>query len=164
MSICLVAVIDSTKARFLTLEPSDSSDSSAGFRLIEHKSLLNSASEVQGQDVWSSTKTGRNRGVTGQAHSYDDHRENHLIEFERRFAQTIATQIINLIQVHQAQQFLMVGEPQIFGLMREALTSGLPKKIKISELTKNLCHLKPHELHEYLAHKQLLPAQKRVSH
>lgn len=161
MSICLVAVIDSTKARFLTLEPSDSSD--YGPRLIEHELLLNSAQELQGQNVWSSTKTGRNRGAAGQAHSYDDRRDSHLIEFERRFVQTIATQIINLIQVHQVQQLLMIGEPQILGLLREALVSGLPQKIKISELSKNLCHLKPHELHEYLAHKQLLPAQKRVS-
>jgi protein required for attachment to host cells len=163
MSICLVAVIDSTKARFLTLEPSDSSEYGSSPKLIEHESLLNSASEIKGQDVWSSTKTGRNRGAAGQAHSYDDHRESHLIEFERRFVQTIAARIINLIQVHQVQQFLMIGEPQILGLMREALVSGFPQKIKISELNKNLCHLKPHELHEYLAHKQLLPAVRRVS-
>ncbi len=35
----------------------------------------------------------------------------------------------------------------------------LPKDIKINELAKNLCQLKPHELYEYLVNKELLPAR-----
>ena len=44
-----------------------------------------------------------------------------MIEFERRFAQKIATNIAHLTQVYQAQRVLLIAEPQILGLMREAL-------------------------------------------
>ncbi|MBW4615988.1 MAG: host attachment protein [Desmonostoc vinosum HA7617-LM4] len=163
MSLFLVAVIDGAKARFFTLEPQEFPEYESGPNLIEHQALSNSVKELPGQELWASTKTGRNRGAGDQAHSYDDHREKHMIEFERRFAQTIAAHIVNLIQVHHSQQLLMIAEPQILSLMREALIIVLPKNLKFSELTKNLCHLKPHELHEYVASKKLLPAYKRVS-
>lgn len=43
--------------------------------------------------------------------------------------------------------------------MRDVLVPVLPKNITISELVaKILCHLKPHEHHEYLVSKQLLAA------
>jgi protein required for attachment to host cells len=163
MNKYLVAVIDGTKARFLTLKPSELPGYDSGPNLIEHEALLSSNNELQGQDLWTSTKTGRNRGVAGQAHSYDDGRDNHMVEFERRFTQNIAAKIANLIQAHQIQQLLMIAEPRILGFMRETLTPILPRNIKTQELAKELCHLKPYELHEYLASKQLLPPHKRVS-
>ncbi len=163
MNKYLVAVIDGTKARFLTLKPSELPGYESGPHLIEHEALLSSNSELQGQELWTSTKTGRNRGVAGQAHSYDDGRDNHLIEFERRFTQNIAAKIVNFMQAHQIQQLLMIAEPRILGLIRESLTPVLPRNIKINELAKELCHLKPHELQEYLANKQLLPPYKRAS-
>ncbi|OUL22624.1 host attachment protein [Nostoc sp. T09] len=163
MNRYLVAVIDGTKARFLTLKPSELSGYESGPNLIEHEALLSSNSELQGQELWTSTKTGRNRGVAGQAHSYDDGRDNQMIQFERRFTQSIAAKIVNFIQAHQIQQLLMIAEPRILGLIREALTPILPRNIKTHELAKELCHLKPSELHEYLASKQLLPPHKRAS-
>ncbi|MBD2353881.1 host attachment protein [Tolypothrix sp. FACHB-123] len=163
MNRYLVAVIDGTKARFLTLKPSELPGYQPGPSLMEDEALLSSQSELQDQELWTSSKTGRNRGVAGQAHSYDDGRDRHLIEFERRFIQSITNKIVNLLQIHQIQQLLVIAEPQILGSMRTAITPVLPKNIKIHELAKDLCHLKPHELHEYLASKQLLPPHKRVS-
>jgi protein required for attachment to host cells len=161
MSKYIVAAIDGTKARFLTLEPGELG--APGPKAIEHEGLANAAQEIQGQELWSSSKTGRNRGVGGQAHSYDDRREHHMIEFERRFAQAIATRIVELAQTHQAQQLILAAEPQILGLMREALAPLLPKTLKMSELAKDLCHFKSHELHQYLASRELLPAYKKAS-
>jgi protein required for attachment to host cells len=158
MSRVIVTVIDGTKARFLTLEPSDIPTYELETHLVEHEGLTNVAKEMQGEELWSSTKPGRNRGSSGQAHSYDDGRESHMIEFGRRFAQAIAAKIAGLIQASQAQQLILVAEPQTLGLMREALAPILPKTLKMTELAKDLCHLKPHELQEYLVGKELLPA------
>jgi protein required for attachment to host cells len=158
----LVAVIDSTKARILTLEVDEFSADGIDPRLIEHDAVLNTQ-DTQGQDLWSSTKTGRNRGVSGQAHSYDDHREDHVVEFERRFAHTIAAQLANLIQVHQLQHLLLVAAPQTLGLVREACTAALPSHLQITELAKDLCHFTPHKLHQYLAGQGLLPEPVRQS-
>ncbi|WP_019502170.1 host attachment protein [Pseudanabaena sp. PCC 6802] len=160
MSKYLVAAIDGTKARFLTLENGELG--APGPHPVEHEGLVSPAKAMQGQELWSSSKTGRNRGVSGQAHSYDDRREHHTIEFERRFAHAIATRIVDLVQTHRTEQLLLVAEPQILGLMREALAPALPKHLKMSELAKDLCHFKPHELHEYLASRELLPAYKKA--
>jgi protein required for attachment to host cells len=161
MSRFLVTAINSAKARFFTLEPAAHPEFESSPKLVEHHSIVCPEQELQGDELWANTKTGRNRGAGGQAHSYDDHRQNHLIEFERRFAQSIATQLLNLAQTHQAQQLVLVAEPQILGLLREAIVPVLPKHLKMVELARDLCHLKPHELHEYLADKGELPARSR---
>lgn len=154
----VVVVVSSVKAKFFVLELPDFPDAESSLKLIEIEQLLNSAQKLQGQDLWSSTKPGRNRGSTGQAHSYDDHRDNHRVEFERRFAQEIATKLFQVLKTNQARHLLLVAEPKILGIMRETLIPDLPKNIKLIELVKDLCHLKAHELHQYLATKDLLPA------
>lgn len=163
MSDFLVAVVSGTQARFLTLEEAQFPEYESGPNLVEHQELLNQAKEMRGQELWANVKTGRNQGAGGQAHGYDDHRQNHLSEFGRRFAHAIATEIVNLTQVHHPQQLLLVAEPQILGVLREALAGVLPKNFNIQELNKDLCKLKPLELHEYLAAKNLLPARKKVA-
>jgi protein required for attachment to host cells len=162
MSDFLVAVINGTRARFLTLEEAQFPECESGPNLVEHRDILNLAKEMRGQELWANVKTGRNQGAGGQAHGYDDHRENHLSEFGRRFAQAIAAEIVNLSQVHHPQHLLLVAEPQILGMLRETLAAALPKNFNIQELTKDLCKLKPQELHEYLATKNLLPVRKKV--
>jgi protein required for attachment to host cells len=158
----IVAVIDGSRARFLTLEPVDFPEHESGPNLIEQAELYNASHEQPDQELWANVKTGRNRGAGGQSHSYDDHRQNHRVEFERRFAQEITSQLISFTQIHQAQHLLLVAEPQILGLMREALAPVLPKHLKLNELAKDLCQLKPNQLHDYLASKELLPAHRKA--
>jgi protein required for attachment to host cells len=158
-----VVVISGTLARFFTLEPAENPEYQSGPNLIECDSLTNAANELHGRDLWATTKTGRNRGSSGQAHGYDDHRDNHLGEFERHFAKEIVAKIVELTQTRYVDQLLLVAEPQILGFVRDAIAPQIPKHLKIQELAKDLCKLKPLELHEYLAAKELLPARKVVS-
>lgn len=159
----LVAVIDSTKARFLTLDIEQLPDDNFGPNLIEREALCNPTKELTGQELWANTKTGRNRSAGARAHCYDDHRENHMVEFERRFAQNISNKIFSLIRVYKAGHLVLIAEHRILGLMREILIPILPKNLKLVELAKDLCQVKPKELHEYLAHKKILPERKRMS-
>ncbi|NEP18744.1 MAG: host attachment protein [Leptolyngbya sp. SIO4C1] len=162
MSRYLVAVIDGTQARFLTLEPVEFEGHESGPNLVEHSGLHSAAKEMQGQELWANVKTGRNRGSSGQAHGYDDHRQNHLIEFERRFAQSIAGRLAELAQVHQARQLILVAEPQILGLMREAMSAHSLRQLSVQDIAKDLCRLSPRALHDYLAERSLLPAYQRA--
>ncbi|MGK7877516.1 MAG: host attachment protein [Xenococcaceae cyanobacterium] len=163
MNQSVVAVIDGTKARFFTLEQAELPECQSGPNLIERECLTNVAKDLQGKQLWANTKTGRNRGSRSQGHGYDDHRQNHLGEFERSFAKEIVTKIAKLTQANQSQRVLLVAEPQILGFIREVLSPLVPKNLRIQELAKDLCKLKPLELHEYLAAKNLLPARKIVS-
>ena len=163
MNQSVIAVIDGTRARFFALEQAAVPEYESGPNLVEKECLANSAKELQGKELWSNTKTGRNRGSGNQAHGYDDHRNNHVGEFERSFAKEIVTKIIDLTHTCQCQRVILVAEPQILGFVREALIPLIPKNLKIEELAKDLCKLKSLELHEYLADRELVPARKVVS-
>lgn len=152
----LVAVIDRAHARFLILVPAKIPED--GFTLTEQTGLLLPEAEASGAELWSSTKTGRNRGPQGQAHSYDDHRQEHALEFERHFAREIATHMHQIVQDRQLQAVLLIAAPHILGLIRPALESVLPKTIELTDVAKDLCHLTPYEIQEYLIEQELIPA------
>lgn len=160
MSKFVIAVVSGTQARLFTLEESELFPERANLK--EHQGLNNPTGELQGKELWANTKTGRNRGSNGQAHSYDDHRQDHVIELERQFAQKIISRIIDLLESQQARQLILVAEPQILGLMREDLKTALPKNVYLRELSKDICSFSLSQIHDYLARKQLLPARARI--
>ncbi len=163
MSKFLVATINGAVARFFTLESAPLSEYDEGNQtLVEHESITSAEGELPGKALWSNVQSGRNRGAGGKAHRYDDHRQNHKIEFERRFAKSIAAHLVDLAQTHHVRQLTIAAAPQILGLIREVFTPLSPKKLTLNELARDLCHLKPHELHDYLAKKGQLPARSRL--
>jgi protein required for attachment to host cells len=164
MSPVLVVVADGTKARFFTLETAERPEYQSSPYLLEDEVRVNPAQDLSGQQLWSGPKSqaGHYQEGKGSAHSYDDRRQNHEIEFERRFAQEIAAQILNRTQAHLVQQLFLIAEPRLLGLLRKVLVPSLPKTLVLSELDKNLCHLTPQELHQYLADSDRLPFPKRA--
>ncbi len=161
MNQAVVAVMDGTKARFFTLKEAEFPEYESSPNLVEHECLTNMAKEMTGRELWANTK-GRNRGSRNQVHGYDDHRQNHISEYERHFAKDISHKISDLLREWESHLILLVAEPQMLGFVRESLMPHLPKNIKLEELAKDLCKLKPLELHEYLAHKHLVPPRKAV--
>ncbi|MFQ4142879.1 host attachment protein [Chlorogloeopsis sp. ULAP02] len=160
MNQVLVAVINGTRARFLTLEQPELPEYESGPNLVEHKSLFNPVKELQGKELWASVKTGRNQGQGSQAHAYDDGRQEHLNEFERRFAGAIANEIANINKSKRIQRLLLIAEPHILGVLREVVAPLLPKNLQIQDLAKDLCKLKSKDIYEYLANKNLLPTRR----
>ncbi|WP_026732644.1 host attachment protein [Fischerella sp. PCC 9605] len=163
MNQVLVAVIDGTRARFLTLEQAELPEYESSPNLVEHKSLFNPVKELQGKELWANVKSGRNQGLSGQAHAYDDGRQQHVTEFERRFAQVIGNEILNFTQAKRIQRLLLIAEPHILGIVREVVTPLLPKNLQIQDLAKDLSKFKLKEIYEYLASKSLLPIRKQAS-
>ncbi len=157
-----VAVINGTQARFFTLDSTAISKYESSPNLIEQEGLSDSTQELHGQELWANTKTGRYRGSNGQAHSYDDHRQNHKIEFEKRFANKISDAMLTIIQTNDARKLILVAEPKILGIMRSAMTNNSFKNLHIQEVAKDLCHFKVNQIHDYLAKKELLPACQKV--
>ncbi|MGK7896406.1 MAG: host attachment protein [Xenococcus sp. (in: cyanobacteria)] len=157
-----VAVMNGTQARFFTLDSAATSKYESSPNLVEQQSLADSTQELHGQELWANVKTGRNRGSNGQAHSYDDHRQNHKIEFEKRFAHKISDAMLNIIKTNDARQLILVAEPKILGIMRSSMTDNLFKALNIQEVTKDICHFKVNQIHDYLAKKELLPACQKV--
>ncbi|MGF1603966.1 MAG: host attachment protein [Thermosynechococcaceae cyanobacterium] len=154
MSQCLVIVVNKTKARFLSLkepEPLEQGDA----HLVEQQELLNPIQSQMGRELWANPKSGGNRAGTFQVHGYDDHRQKHLDEFDRRFAQAIGDEINSSIHLSQNHRVLLVAESQVLGYLRQAL--DLPKTVAVRELAKDLGKLPPQEIYSYLLNKQILP-------
>lgn len=155
MNPVLVVVADGAKVRFFNLSEKNIRGELCPY-LIEDEALLNPEQKLPGQQLWSGAESqaGRSQAGKSQAHSYDDRRRDHEVEFERRFARLISKQILS--QAHQVHHLLLIAEPRLLGLLREALGPSLPRTLKLRELDKNLCHLKPEELYEYLADRHFL--------
>ena len=161
MNQVLVAVMNKTRGRFLTLDWGEFPEYESGPNLVEQKSILNPIQESQGKELWASVKTGRNQASGSEAHAYDERRESHVVEFERRFAQMIAQEILLLIQDGYIPQVLLVAEPQILGIVRQEITPALSTKLQVQDLAKDL-NYKALEIHEHLANYHLLPVRKRI--
>lgn len=158
----IVATIDESKAQFYMLEPAIFPEFQSGPNLIECGELHNSTAELRGEELWANVKTGRNRGAASQLHSYDDGRQRHLIEYERRFIQTLATEINHLVRSLRADCLLLSADPQIIGLLRKVLIPALPPNLEVTEIGKELGEFSPMELHEYLAGKGYLPPRNNI--
>ncbi|WP_026100917.1 host attachment protein [Synechococcus sp. PCC 7336] len=163
MSKYLVVVMDGTKARFLTLKPVDFPEHESGPDLIERDGLTDEAKGMHGSELWANVQTGRNRGSNSRGHTYDDRRQNHIVEFERRFAHAIVDKIVQFEQAEGIRRLIAIAEPQILGIVRGLLPTALTNRLQIHDIAKDLCHLKPHEIQEYLAKKSLLPARNAVT-
>jgi protein required for attachment to host cells len=146
------------KSAFFALEEKEFTRGEFRPHLIETEGLVNPEQKLLGQQLWAGTESqaGHFQEGKSQAHSYDDRRRDHEVEFERRFAQAITEQILSQTQTRPLHHLLLIAEPRLLGLLREVLKPALPKKLKLRELDKNLCHLRPQELHEYLANRHLL--------
>jgi protein required for attachment to host cells len=157
-----VAVMNGSQARFFTLDSTALSQYESSPKLVEHEGLSDSTKALLGQELWANIKTGRNRGSNGQAHSYDDHRENHEIELGKKFANKISRALLNLVKDYKATQLILVAEPQVLGRMREVMTDHRFTQLSLTEVAKDICHFSSDQIQDYLAKKTRLPACQKV--
>lgn len=164
MSHNCVVVAGGSRARFFTLQDAEFPEMQSGPNLHEVNDLINLEKETRDSDLWSDTKSGRNRGGgNSPTHGYDDHRSQHQDEFERRFARDIAREAARLTRQNSTQQLVLVAQKRILGFLRHELDLLTKTGIEVRELAKDLTKLSPLELHEHLAREHLLPAR-RVRH
>lgn len=155
-----VVVTNGARARFFTLEPPEYPELESGPNLVEHNQLDNPFREMHGEELWSETKTGRNRAaIGGPAHGYDDHRNQHRDEYERRFASSVADECYRLSQSHKASDVVIVSQKRMLGFLRSAMESRM-NGVRTVEIAKDLSKLSPLQLHEHLARERALPPRR----
>lgn len=156
MSDYCVVVADSARARLFSLKEAESG--AGGPNLIEISDMANTEAELAGRELWSDTNTGRNAAPDSGAHSYDDHRNRHREEIERRFAKEVAAAVAAAVGREKASRVVVAAEARMLGQLREAMK--LPATVQISEVPKNLSKLSPQELHGHLAADNALPVRR----
>ena len=161
-SKCCVLAADGTRARFLTLESAQFSEPKSGPQLVEKKNLINPNLDIRGRDLWSDPKTGRGRAAGGgPSHGYDDHREQHADEFERRFAKKIAEDTALFLHACRHEQLVIAAQKRMLGFLRPELKRCLKEQVQVRELAKDVTKLNPTELYNHLAHRNLLPRRRQ---
>lgn len=157
MSDYCVVVADGARARLFSLEQADIGE--AGPNLVEISDLANPEAEEAGKEIYSEDKSGRNVSTGGGgAHGYDDHRDRHAEENERRFAKQIVAATAEALAQQKAGCLVVAADPRMMGHLRDAMGSSAPG-LKVKEVAKDLTKLSTHDLHEHLAADQLLPAR-----
>lgn len=156
MSEYCVVVADGARARLFSLEEAEISES--GPNLVEVSDLTNSEVEAAGKEIYSDDKSGRNASPGGGAHGYDDHRDRHIDESERRFAKQIAAAAADAVVRQKPGCLVVAADPRMLGHLREAMSSSVGG-IKIQEVAKDLTKLAPQELHQHLSTDHMLPAR-----
>ena len=133
-----VVVADGTRARFFTLTPG-APKGEAGATLLEREDLISTEKEVPGEAMWGDVKSGRGTApFGGPAHGYDDQRERHEHEFERRFAQRITDEAVRLAQQEKAAHLILVAETRLLGYLRNALHIPAHMSFGVHELAKDM--------------------------
>lgn len=96
-------------------------------------------------------------GNTNTVHGFDDHLDAHQVEIDKRFSREINTRLRLLLQESAAGKLIIAAESKILGRLREQMGDEYSSKIQVDEVTLNLCHMRPVEIHERLAQLSLIP-------
>lgn len=156
-----VVVADGAHARFLSLEPADLPGVESGPNLVERDSLVNAEGEMSGRELWTDPKSGRNTtSSSGMTHGYDDHRDRHMDEFLRRFANKITESALRFTKEQQAKKLVLVAEKRMLGFLRHELVIPPNTDIEVKDLAKDLTKLSLNDLHSHLGKEGLLPQRK----
>lgn len=157
----MVVAMDNAKARFLTLKPAELPEFMSGPDLVELEVLYNPEERASDETVFSTARGGRRSTAQGNGHGYDDHRERHRAEFERRFFQDVVARCERLSRRQGADQLVLVADARTLGRIRDTLDSRLNGNgVAVNELAENLAGLAPNQLHTRLANQRCLPARK----
>lgn len=148
MNNCCVVTADRRVARIYLRE--EAAELVSGSRLAEQAEVLNSENMARGHDA-PQTRSERNTSrQSGPMHPYGDQRQQHRLEIDRRFARDVAGKAVSIVGSWRNGSLLVIAEPQMLGLLRDALDGRLAKEIELKELARDYTHLTPGKLHRLL--------------
>lgn len=147
MANTCVVVADGARARLFIVDTSEADKA----RLVEMEDLVNTEYRARGADVLPKVRSTRNTGrQSGPVHPYAQRRLRHRLELEKRFAQDVAGKVAGLTQSWGHGSVILIAEPRMLGLLREA-GRGVPKHgVTTKELAKDYTQLTVSELHQHL--------------
>lgn len=148
MNNCCVVVADGSRARLFLLE--EAKELVSGSRLVEVADLVNAEGTAHGGDAPRRRSERNTSRQSGPVHPYGDKRLQHRVEVDRRFAMDVAERTLSLIGGWPRGSLLLIAEPHMLGLMRDALHGALGSGIELKELAKDYTHLTSSKLHRQL--------------
>lgn len=137
-----VAIIaaDAARARFITAEIFEDSDTEGSPRLLEHAALNNPLGESRQHEEFSDRPSRKPSGAgpRGASPATDDHRERHEQEDERRFAQRIIEEAQRFVGVHHPGKLVIAAGPRLLGVIRKEIGDRHWQGLEVHELAEDL--------------------------
>lgn len=154
-------VSDGARCRFFRMTPTETEDFEPVVVLEELEDLVNPEARAPGHELFSNTKSGRNRAhAGGPAHGYDDHRQAHQRETLRRFARLIDERMHELVKQHGILGLVIVANAGTLGVLREQLSPGLRDRV-IAEIEEDVTKESADELRHLLERRGVLGSAPR---
>jgi len=151
-STCIV-VADGARARVFLAETPENGKGG----LVEMVDLVNPEYQARGKHVLPTARSTRNTSrQSGPMHPYAQRRGRHLLELEKRFAQEVVAQAAGLVRGWSRGSVLLIADPRMLGLLREAARAALRRGIVIKELAKDYTQLQVSELYDHLVHSGIM--------
>jgi len=160
MRTCIL-VADRARARFFVLGSPPEHRPGDAAPLVELDTLVDPEGELTGKELFTDAHSGTNHASSGASYEYDDHRERHRREIERRFAKRVAQATADFARNHGAQKLVLAAEPQMLGMLRQVLPSALPKEVTLVELARDLSWHTPERIRSALSQHGALAANHR---
>ncbi|AKJ64125.1 host attachment protein [Kiritimatiella glycovorans] len=162
MSYYFVVVADGSRARFFELQSTDMPELESGPTLVEQTSISNPETGKSEGEVFADTRSGSNRvSSAANPHAYDDHRERHMEEFERRFAREVGKEAVSRAGKLDTRCLVLVADPRMLHYLQGEVSSFKNGKRDLVEYARDLTKLAPDEIHRHLAKDGLIPEKKR---
>jgi protein required for attachment to host cells len=138
MTTTMFVVADRTGARFLA---------ESGARLQVIAEIEHPEGKLRNSDR-DADRPGRTHDATGTRHAYE-RAESPRERITAQFARTLARRIGALRMEHRYDELVLVAEPGLLGLLREALDAPTAKTVRRT-IGKDLAHVPIHELADRL--------------
>jgi len=150
-----IAVVDASRARLFSL--TRTADGSEVVRaIVEHTDLVNPLRRMQPMDRFTDARPASNHAGV-RSHAIDDHRDDHLAHVDAKFARSVVDAIAELPADPAPTKLVVCASPKMLGELRDAF-GHVRLAVPRVELAKDLVHLTPNALHEYLVEHALVPA------
>lgn len=150
-----VVVANGARARVFALVTETRAEGDARY-LAERSDVVNPEQEVRQNELFSNLQGSHPSPKTGARHEYDDHRDQHQDEIERRYVREVAGRVSELVVRDGMGHVVVAAPPRALGFFRSELESKLGSA-KLATLDKDLSKLDATKIHDHLAEAGLLP-------
>jgi protein required for attachment to host cells len=114
--------------------------------------------------LFTESKPGSGRTVGNETvHGYDDHRNEHEAETDRKFARLVTERGAEAAVERNCLQLIVASPSRMLGLIREHMDILNRYNIEVHMLAKNLTKLSAKQIHEHLAKESYIPPRRRPS-
>ncbi|HTR53975.1 MAG TPA: host attachment protein [Kofleriaceae bacterium] len=157
MQRTVIAVVDATRARLFTYERA-AEVGGIEEKLSERFDLVNPARHRTPAQLFSDTRTNTSR-TGGKLYGLDDHRDAHMDAMDSEFASAVASAIEQAVRDTNAKRVIVCASPRMLGILR---TTDLRRGgVVLDEVAHDYSKMSPHQLHDVLVERGLLPASPR---